>query len=1083
MAEGGPGSARPGGGRGGGRGAGLGDGPEPVTVTLLVTDVVGSTALRAEIGEARADELARAHEAQLRACVTSHGGRVVKGTGDGVMATFGSATTGLAAAVEVGHTLDAANALAPGVERLEVRVGLAAGDVTWHEGDCQGLPAVEAARLAAAAEPGQVLCTDLVVALAHSRGGHQLSLVGDLDLKGLPGPVKVWAVRQPRPVGFPLPHDLALAAARRMVGRDAELDVLDEGLRRSRPGRAGFLWLSGEPGIGKTRLAAELALRAHGRGAIVLFGRCDEDVAAPYQPFVEALRATAGEAADDELATLLGPAAPELCLLAPELAPRVGTSPAELHPGSDQHRLIDAVRAWLSALSERADVVLVVDDVHWASSSTGRLLVHLARSPVAGRVMVACTARDTEPDEDDDVRRLVGELERHGDLHRARLVGLDQAALAQLLGDEAQAAVVLAETAGNPLYVGVVAAGGGNGGRGGGVAGPAGLVRRRVAALGTAVHELLAVAAVAGLEASLPVVARAAALDELEALERLEAAGRAGIVHEAGADRFAFAHGVVRRALLDELSASRRARLHARLADAFAVVDRGDVLAVAHHLIEAGPAADPARTSAAAEAAARHSDALFDHDQAARLYRAAADLAPHDRRWCALRIAQGNALRRASRFPTAWATLAEAAEVALANGFHDLAADAACAHEEASWLPGRPGGPSSDLLRRAFEGVGGDPRRRALVEAHLGRALAFTGEHRLGRDACERAVHLARSSAGPEVLGGALYCLLIILMSEGELELSTTLAPELEAAAKLADEPDLTIRALNARSFVAARTPAADGGRAVAAAYRQASNAFHDSFHSWAVSSFDIYLALLAGDLACAEVLVQEAGGVGTPVDEDGVYVEPDGLYGLRMFLLRREQDQLGTAVPAVDRMLRVVPDSGLWAPGLALLLADLGRLDEARTRLRSSAAGDFARLPRDSNRVLSLGLLAEACVLVGDAEVAGQLGLALEGYQSTNLVLVGSGTWLGPADRLLGLLAITAGEHERGVGLLEAALAQSRRIEAPIFVARTLCDLAEHAGRPEGLAEAAAIAERHDLPQLRRRARELRDRQARAPG
>lgn len=136
---------------------------EPLTLTLLVTDVVDSTALRTRVGEARADQLAEAHHRALTTVVEQHHGQVVKGTGDGVMAAFSSATTALRAALDVARVMDLATAVAPPGERFAVRVGLAAGDVTGVDGDYQGLPAVEAARLAEAARPGEVLCSDLVV--------------------------------------------------------------------------------------------------------------------------------------------------------------------------------------------------------------------------------------------------------------------------------------------------------------------------------------------------------------------------------------------------------------------------------------------------------------------------------------------------------------------------------------------------------------------------------------------------------------------------------------------------------------------------------------------------------------------------------------------------------------------------------------------------------------------------------------------------------------------------------------------------------------------------------------------------------
>ena len=157
------------------------------TSTIVFVDMVGSTALRARLGEEAADRVFRAHQRSLGEVVSAYLGRVVSTSGDGIMAAFDSATDAVRAAMAVQQ---AAHAQANGVQ---LRVGVATGDVSWEEGDCFGLPVVTA-RLEAEAGAGQILVSALVRHLAGDRSTASFEPVGALELKGLPAPVEAFAV-------------------------------------------------------------------------------------------------------------------------------------------------------------------------------------------------------------------------------------------------------------------------------------------------------------------------------------------------------------------------------------------------------------------------------------------------------------------------------------------------------------------------------------------------------------------------------------------------------------------------------------------------------------------------------------------------------------------------------------------------------------------------------------------------------------------------------------------------------------------------------------------------------------------------
>ncbi len=157
------------------------------TITVLFTDLVGSTDLLSRVGEAAADELRREHFALLRAALVEHGGREVKNLGDGLMVVFDGAAGAVSAAVAMQQAIAGRSASA---EPLFVKIGIAAGDAEAEDGDYFGLPVVEAARLCARAAGGEILTTVMVRMLARSRTTAVLELVGDLELKGLDEPVE-----------------------------------------------------------------------------------------------------------------------------------------------------------------------------------------------------------------------------------------------------------------------------------------------------------------------------------------------------------------------------------------------------------------------------------------------------------------------------------------------------------------------------------------------------------------------------------------------------------------------------------------------------------------------------------------------------------------------------------------------------------------------------------------------------------------------------------------------------------------------------------------------------------------------------
>jgi class 3 adenylate cyclase len=258
--------------------------------TILLTDLVGSTRLATSVGPVRADQLREEHFELLRDAIASSAGREVKNTGDGLMVAFSSASAAVECAVAMQQLFE--RRYRDAEQALHVRVGLAAGESTVKDGDYFGMPSIEAARLCAESPSDGILISGWVKHLAGRCEGVEFSPAGELDLKGLPDPVEAFSVswaplaeEAGEPSGrWPLPALLRSVPPVKYVGRVEERAALEQAMKLGRSGQRQVVLLSGEPGIGKTRLASYAAHDAHAEGFAVAWGACTEELAVPYEP-------------------------------------------------------------------------------------------------------------------------------------------------------------------------------------------------------------------------------------------------------------------------------------------------------------------------------------------------------------------------------------------------------------------------------------------------------------------------------------------------------------------------------------------------------------------------------------------------------------------------------------------------------------------------------------------------------------------------------------------------------------------------------------------------------------------------------
>jgi class 3 adenylate cyclase/tetratricopeptide (TPR) repeat protein len=629
------------------------------TLSVLFTDAVASTATLAQLGDERFGVVQDEHLRLLRAAVVGHRGREVKSLGDGLLVAFTGAADALGCAVAMQQAVEASQR--GGADGLGLRVGVACGDVTVDDGgDVHGSVVVEAARLCASATAGQILASEVARRLVGSRGGHAYTPMGRLELRGFADPVAVvevgWA---PLSVDHglapvPLPPRLAHESSWFFVGRADELQRLSEAWEAVVAGAHRVLLLGGEPGVGKTRLARELAVRAHREGALVLFGRIDENLAVAYQPFAEALAhylAAVDSEARDRTLSLRGGV---LARLVPGMVERQPEGQVE------EWAMFEGLADWLEREAQSRPVVLVVDDVHWAASATLGALMHLARSDRLGRVLIVGTYRDTELGRMHPLASVLADLRREDCVERLSIRGLDRDGVAAFVaaarGAELDdigrglAARLSGQTEGNPFFVAQIlrhlAESGAfrrvDGrwvpvGDGDGFEIPEGVrevVGRRVSRLSAAAGELLQVAAVAGLEFETAIVAAVAARPADAALDGFDEAVQSRLLLETEVPgRLRFVHALVRQTLNEELTTLRRVSLHRDIALAIEARHGDDDHAVAdlaHHFAEAAAGGEGERAATYTERAALQAMDRGATEQAIQLMERALELLPPD---------------------------------------------------------------------------------------------------------------------------------------------------------------------------------------------------------------------------------------------------------------------------------------------------------------------------------------------------------------------------------------------------------------------------------------------------------------------
>jgi predicted ATPase len=414
------------------------------------------------------------------------------------------------------------------------------------------------------------------------------------------------------------------------VGREAERSILSRLLERAIGGEGAVAMIGGALGVGKTRIAAEFAAEASARGFVTLVGSCyDRENSLPFNPFVEILESAMSQSVSQEaFRTALGNDAGEMARLMPQLRrlfPDI-PPPLEIPPEQSRRILFNAVVELLVRTAANGPILLLFEDLHWADEGTLSLLNHIARSISKLPVLVLGTFRDNEIDSSGPLAQTLDELLRIHMLERINLRGLPQSGVVEMIralsGKEPPQAVVnliFSGTDGNPFFIEELFRHLVERGR---LMDPAGefrrdlnlaetdvpqslrlVIGRRLARLSDEARKILGPAAVIGQSFSFELLEASTSIDADSLLDCVEELEQAGLIYSTlgyPEASFQFSHELIRNVVLGDISAPRRQRLHLNVVagiervHANALEDQAGNLA--HHLSQAGRAADPDKT-------------------------------------------------------------------------------------------------------------------------------------------------------------------------------------------------------------------------------------------------------------------------------------------------------------------------------------------------------------------------------------------------------------------------------------------------------------------------------------------------------
>jgi class 3 adenylate cyclase/tetratricopeptide (TPR) repeat protein len=1063
-------------------------------LTVMFCDLVGSTQLSQQFDPEELRDLILPYQHACSEVIAQFNGHIAKYLGDGVLAYFGyphahedDAQRAIRAALKIVAALQKVNAEQSRLPvALKVRIGIHTGLVVVGEmggrefreqaaivGDTPNT----ADRLQEIAEPDTVVISGATYQLV--RGLFDCESLGPQTLKGISNPVQCYRVL--REAQAQSRFDVAMQTGLTpLVGRENESAILIERWERAEGGEGQVVLLSGEPGIGKSRLVQGLKERIAAAPGKWLECHCS-----PYHqnsalhPVIDLLERTLAFQNDDELSLRLARLESELkqCdlsvsenvpLLAGLLSLPVPDKypPLALTPEAQKEKTYLAIQSWLLSIAERETLVLVLEDLHWADPSTFELLGQVLDQVPTVRLLVLLTFRpEFAPPwsgRSHFASITLSRLPRSQSEGMVRNVAGGKALPSQVLEQ------IIAKTDGVPLFVEELTR----------MVLESDLVRERdgryelagplpplsipstlqdslsarLDRLGSA-REVAQLAATIGRDFSYELLraispsGHSALQKTMAILVEAEVLYRRGLMTQA---RYFFKHALIRDAAYESLLKSKRQQVHSRIAYVLEEQFRETVEAqpelVAHHYTQAGlpkraipywrRAGDRAlQLSANPEAVSHLNNGLRLLDS---LGGSVDEVSLRREQHCVLLYLLGTAQKRSGNPLESQETLLHAASVAQELGSNELLVNALLQFTINAWEVGLSVAPALPLLRKALLTL---PPEDSLIRAKclstLARALSTTGSAQEALTHAEEGLAMARRLADPESivrnLSGMFYAqesLDHVRHVRDRLELTA----EMLKLVRYVSDKDLIFDTHALRIAVVLDVGDKEEVETEIEQLRCLAEKWRNPFDIALSTVMRAACALMQGRFTEAEQLAQQGFAIGRQLQTQAA----SGTLGLQMFSLRREQGRLKELEPLVKYFLTQHKETAAWRPGLAVIYAELGRTQDARDQFEHLARFDFADIPHDPLWVATMTYLADVCTFLGDRARAATLYELLLPHAHLNVVFKACIVCAGAASRYLGALAMTLERWDDAQRHFDHALAMNTALCARPFLAHT---------------------------------------------
>ncbi len=877
------------------------------------------------------------------------------------------------------------------------------------------------------------------------------------------------------------------------VGRTAELQTLRQSIGDGR-----LVLICGEAGIGKTRIAEELAQETGDHAAVVHWGRCWEGEGTPaFWPWTQILRAHLRAEGPDAIHGQHADAIARLAALVPEIGDRStpGYGIPDADPTHARFQLFDAVVSLFRTAATSRPVVLVLEDLHWADLPSLALLQYVTRELGASPILIIATYRNTSATDASALSNAVADLSRHRHCVQLALQGLDEDDVRILVTDRLGATTtefihaVMRKTAGNPFFLtqllqllareprsslsDLPALGIPDGVRD--------ALRQRLRGLEPSSRALLETAAVIGDEFALATL-HALELSPPEALLRaLGDAVSRGIVGESPdkPGQYDFTHALIREALYDDLPLAHRVDIHTRVGEAlercYGASAGQHAAELAHHFLVAAVADTGTRAISYAMRAGDHASRLLAYEQAVAWHRAALDTItawqPADQHaTAAASLALGEAQVRAGLPKEAEETFHRV--VALARTLHlpEMLGRAALGLGQVDRVQEQLGG----LLDEALNALNAtDSSLRARLLSLRAIVLYWAQPEEQKRALSDDAIAMARRLDDVPTLTYVLSSRIASLSGPDDVELRLDAATEMSALGERCGDREVGMVGFG--WSIADRLALGQIGRVRqdVETFAERARTVKHPYHVWWSTILTTMCTILEGRFDEGERLVHEALALG----QRAVATDASHVFAGQLYALRIEQERLRELEPIMRSIADEFPAISGARCGLALLYAETDRPAEAAIELERLAENDFEAMPRNPEWLSSIAVLAQTTALLPGSPYAARLYDLMRPYEHLVIVSGLGSLCAGAVAHFLGMLAGRLERWTAAAEHLEQGLRLHTRIGAPVWMAYTHYEAAVLAAatgdrtRAEtAMAHAARIGDEFGMPRLHRK-------------